>query len=562
MKLNKIIIGLLAVAIMGSCSKIADKFDSNLNNPNTPTPAAANPDLYLSELQLDFASLFYSASDFGMQVTRQIVMYGPTYVGAYQPQSFDGIWDVAYTGVLKHANALLPIADAQKKYVVVGMTKIIKAYTLMTLVDYFGDVPYSEANLGAENTNPSVEAGKDIYAKAIALLDEAIADLAKTPSSYPAGADLFYGAKDAATTKKWVTLAKTLKLRAYVNTRLVDASAKTKIDALLTENDLIDTQAEDFEFKYSTKQTNPNSRHPRYNGNYSSTGSAGDYIGTYMMWTMVREKAAFSNNTATDKSDPRTRYYFYRQKIGYATVNQETSSCSVAPPPPHYPPGMPFCLLTSGFWGRDHGDNSGIPPDGNLRTTVGIYPAGGDFDANQGLSVGLNRGGQGAGIQPIWQTAFTEFLKAEANLTLGTAGNARTSLQNAVTASFAKVIGFPSTIGVTPDPTYVPSATRQTQYITDLLTAYDAAATNDAKMNIIGKEYYIALWGNGIDCYNMYRRTGKPNNMQLPIVAAPGAFISSMKYPSVYVNRNQNATQKSGVDVHVFWDTNPPGFNK
>lgn len=562
MKLNKIIIGLLAVAIMGSCSKIADKFDSNLTNPNTPDPSSANSDLYLNVVQLSFAGLFNGASDIGMQVTRQIVMYGPTYQNAYTPTSFDGLWGNAYTSVLKHANALIPIADAQKKYVVVGMTKIMKAYTLMTMVDLFGNIPYSEANLGSDNTNPGIEAGKDVYAKAITLLDEAIADLAKTPSSYPGIFDLYYGAANATGAKKWVTLAKTLKLRAYVATRLVDAAAKTKIDALLTENDLIDTPAEDFEFKYSTKQTNPNSRHPRYNGNYSATGSAGDYIGTYFMWTMVREKASFSNNVAIDKSDPRTRYYFYRQRIGYADVNEASSSCSVAPPPAHYPPGMPFCLITAGFWGRDHGDNSGIPPDGPLRTTVGIYPNGGDFDANQGASVGLNRGAQGAGIEPIWQTAFTEFLKAEANLTLSTAGNARTSLQNAVTASFAKVIGFPATVGVTPNPTYVPSAARQTQYITDLLTAYDAATTTDAKLTIIGKEYYIALWGNGVDAYNLYRRTGKPSNFQLPIVAAPGAFTSSMYYPSVYVNRNQNAAQKSGVDVHVFWDTNPPGFNK
>ncbi len=562
MKCRKIIVSLLAVAVLGACSKISDKFDSNLNNPNTPSPESANSDLYLNVVQLSFAGLFNGISDIGMQVTRQIVMYGPTYSNAYQPQSFDGLWDNAYTSVLKHANVLIPIAEAQKKYVVVGMTKIMKAYTLMAMVDMFGNIPYTDANQGAANTNPTLEQGKDVYAKAIALLDDAIADLAKTPASYPGVFDLYYKAGNAAGAAKWATLAKTLKLRAYMTTRLVDASAKSKIDALLTANDLIDTPAEDFEFKYGTLQTNPNSRHPRYNGNYSATGSAGDYLGTYFMWTMVREKGSFSNNTASDKSDPRTRYYFYRQRANYADVSEVSSSCSVAPPPAHYPAGMPFCLITSGFWGRDHGDNSGIPPDGPLRTTVGIYPCGGDFDTGQGTSVSLNRGGQGAGIQPIWQSAFTEFLKAEANLILSTAGNARTSLQNGITASFAKVLGYPATVGITPNPTYVPSAARQTQYITDVLTAYDAATTNDAKLDIIMKEYYIALWGNGIDAYNNYRRTGKPSNMQLPIVAAPGAFVSSMYYPSVHVNRNQNGAQKSGVDVHVFWDTNPPGFNK
>ena len=564
MNFKKIILSTLVLAALGSCNKISDKFDSYLNNPNTPDPNTANTDLYLNVVQLNFASIFNGFSDIGMQVTRQIVMYGPTYQNAYTPTSFDGVWDASYSGFMKHANALISLGTNEKKFVSVGMAKIMKAYVLMTLVDYFGNVPYTEANLGSDNTNPAQQPGKDVYAAAIALLDEGIAEMGKTSASFPGAGDFFYGTTSSNGGRaKWITLAKTLKLRAYMTTRLVDATAKAKIDALIADNDLIDTPAEDFEFKYSTKQANPNSRHPRYNGNYSATGSAGDYMGTYFMWSMIREKASFSNNIANDKSDPRTRYYFYRQRINYADVNQASSSCSVAPPPPHYPAGMPFCLITSGFWGRDHGDNSGIPPDGPFRTTVGIYPCGGDFDANQGASVGLNRGGQGAGIEPIWQSAFTDFLKAEAALVLASPGNARTLLESGIRKSFAKVIGFPATINVVPNPAYVPTQTRQDDYVNNLVLAkYDAAATTSEKLEIIMKEYYLALWGNGIDAYNNYRRTGKPSNMQLPIVSAPGAFTSSMYYPSVHVNRNLNVTQKPGVDVHVFWDNNPAGFNK
>lgn len=543
---------LLAVAtIAGSCSK----FDSMLDNPNTPRPDAASADLYLIQAELAFAGFFNTASSFGMEVTRQIVMYGPRYDNAYQPQSFDGIWSNAYTSVLKHVNVLIPIADAQKKYVNLGMAKIMKAYTLMTLVDMFGKVPGAEANLGADNTNPAAQDGKDVYAMAIGLLDEAIADLGKLPGAYPGTQDLFYGAANATGANRWKTLAKTLKLRAYVTTRLADPTAKAKIDALLTENDLIDTQAEDFEFKYSTKQANPNSRHPRYNGNYSATGSAGDYIGTWFMWTLVAEKGTGTNN------DPRTRYFFYRQRANYANVNEQTSSCSIEPVPPHFPAGMPFCLLISGYWGRDHGDNSGIPPDGNLRTTVGIYPYGGEFDASQGTSVALNRGGQGAGIQPIWLSTFTEFIKSEAALILGTAGNPRTLLESGIRKSMTKVIGFPATVNVAPDPTLVPDQTRIDNYVNKVLALYDGAATNSAKMEVIMKEYYIALWGNGLDAWNNYRRTGKPGNMQPVKDPNPGSFIRTMLYPSVYVNRNINAAPKT-VDVQVFWDTNPAGFIK
>jgi hypothetical protein len=559
MRLRKIILIATVFAVLGSCSK---KLDSLLINPNSPSPDLASADLYLSQAQLSFAGFFNGVSSTGMEITRQIVMYGPTYPSAYTPQSFDGDWSTAYTGVLKHVNALIPIADQQKKYVNLGMAKIMKAYTLMTLVDVFGNVPAAEANLGSENTNPAAQDGKTVYENAIKLLDEAITDLGKTPGSYPGNQDLFYGASNATGAGRWRTLAKTLKLRAYMTTRLVDATAATKIAALLTENDLIDTEAEDWQFKYSTKQANPNSRHPRYNGNWTATGSSGDYIGTWFMWTLTNEKGTFSNNVAADASDPRTRYYLYRQRISYAEANEVTQACfaqfSTGSRPAHYPAGMPYCQIAPGFWGRDHGDNEGIPPDGDKRTTVGIYPFGGDFDANNNVSVGLNRGGQGAGIQPLWLSSFTEFLKAEAAVILGTAGDAKALTESGVRKSIAKVVGFPAAIGApAPSATYVPTTAKIDAYVAKVNAAYDAATTNSAKLEVIMKEFYLAAWGNGLDIWNNYRRTSKPANMQLTIEAAPGPFIRSHFYPSVYVNRNINAQQKAGVNVKVFWDTNP-----
>lgn len=568
MKLHKILIMLIiTTGVFSGCKRIDDKFEGLLNNPNAPLPASADVDLYMNRVQLSFAAFFNTAQSFGQELTRQIVMYGPTYTNAYSATSYDGIWNNAYTQIFKHVNVLVPIADAAKKYVQSGAAKILKAYTMMTLVDMFGNVPYSEANLGTANTNPKVDNGKDVYAAAIALLDDAIATLSKTPGSYPGVQDLYYGATNATGKAKWITLAKTLKFRAYMQTRLVDATAASKIQALLAENDLIDTPAEDFEFKYSTKQAAPNSRHPRYNSNYTTSGSASDYIGTHFMWALVADpaKGSFSNNPANSQGDPRVRYYLYRQRTNYAEVDINSASCAFSAPPPHYTAGMPFCLLLAGYWGRDHGDGSGIPPDANRRTTVGIYPCGGDFDANQGLSVGLNRGGQGAGIQPIWQSAFTEFLKAEAKLTLNPAALTSTPdvyMERGIRASFAKVLGFPATIGVTVPASYVPTQAQLDNYVTKVQNLYAAASTTNDKMDVIMKEYYLALWGNGLDAYNNYRRTGKPGNFQFTRLPDPGSFIRSHLYPSVHVSLNQNAAQKSSVAVQVFWDNNPAGFIK
>jgi SusD/RagB-like outer membrane lipoprotein len=564
--MKKILIIFITATALAACNKTLDRY---LINPNGPTPDQANADLYLTRAQLSFAGFFNTASGFGMELTRQIVLYGPLYDNAYSPQTMDGIWNTAYTGVIKHCDALIPIADEQKKYVNVAMAKIMKAYTYMTMVDLFGDVPFSEANIGVDNLNPKTDPGAEIYAGAIALLDEAIADLGKPTASFPGNQDLFYGTTGTTGVNRWKTVAKTLKLRAYIATRLVDPTAKAKIEALLTENDLIDSDAEDFEFKYGKKDANPNSRHPRYNGNHTSTG-AGDYIGTYFMWTLVQEKGQGDAN-----NDPRSRFYLYRQETNYAAVTENTINCYNQPPPANYPTGqpnpytggtydMPFCLLIQGYWGRDHGDDSGIPPDGQLRTTVGVYPFGGRFDNNQGANVAVNSGANGAGIQPIWLSSFTEFLKAEYELILNSnAANARARLESGVRKSINKVINFPAVIGHTEviPTTRIPDAARIDAYVNKVLNAYDAAATTDAKLDIIMKDYYIALWGNGVDAYNMYRRTNKPANMQL-LLTPVSNYMNSLFYPSVHINRNTNAVQKSSVAVQVFWDTNPPNSRK
>ena len=560
--MKKIFILVLSVSLLGSCTK---KLDELLVNPNGPTPESANADLYLTQLQLNFAGFFNSASSYGMELTRQIVMYGPTYQQAYSPQSFDGVWSTAYTGVFKHANALIPVAEKERKWIAAGMAKTLKAYTLITLVDMFGDIPYSSANLGAENTNPTIDKGSDVYAAAIGLLDAAIADFQKS-TAFPGSQDLFYGAANATGAARWRTTAKLLKLRAINNTRLVDAGAVGKINTLLADADVVAAMsgtASDFEFRYSTKQANPNSRHPRYNGNYSAAGSAGDYMGVYFMWSLAADKGTFNNQEVRNSSDPRTRYYFYRQTTNDAAVSSNTLSCSTFPVPSHYLAGMPFCqfgLGAQGFWGRNHGDNSGIPPDGPYRTTVGIYPFGGDFDANQNLNVGLNRGAQGAGIQPIWQASFTNFLAAEAALS-GANGNPRSLLEAGVRASISKVIGYPTTVNVSVPTSLVPDGSKVTAYVDKVLARYDAATTNDQRMEVVQQEYYIALWGNGVDAFNNYRRTGRPGGMSFTVAQAGGNMIRSHYYPSVLVNLNKNITQKT-IDKQVFWDTNPAGFIK
>ena len=97
-----------------------------------------------------------------------------------------------------------------------------------------------------------------------------------------------------------------------------------------------------------------------------------------------------------------------------------------------------------------------------------------------------------------------------------------------------------------------------TEDIVDQWTATDM----DGKKNILANQFFVSQYGNGLNTYNFYRRTGFPTTLQPNIEANPGGFIRSFFYPANHANTNSNITQKDGVTEPVFWDTNPgsPGF--
>ena len=557
---NKIILIAVAASLLtlSSCKK---RLDDMLANPNVPTLDKADTDLYLNAAQLSFKDVFSTLSDRGMEMSRLWNMGGSIYLNSYRPETFNGVWANAYRNVLTQINAMEPLARAQNRFFHLGIGQVLKAYTGMAMVDFFGDIPWTEASNPANSViNPKIDKGADVYANCIVLLDSALGNFAKTAASNPTN-DLYYGGNKA----RWITLANTLKLKAFMTTRLVDASAGAKIAAIVAGGNIIDTEAEDFVFRFGTQLENPNSRHPKYNDCYRAAGGVGIYISTYLAWEMVTEKGIV---------DPRTRYYFRRQInarngqtiSGQFAIPATALACQGALSPGHYPAGMAYCMAGDGYFGRDHGDPSGIPPDGQHRTAWGIYPAGGDFDAlrvNTGSSsvqasiVTLNGtpGARGAGIHPIWLSSFTHFLLAEAELVLGgSAATARTLLDAGVRQSIAKVIAFPGTMSVTPDPIYVPGTSEVTQYVSTVLAGFDAAASNAAKLNVVMKEYHIAALGNGIEPYNSYRRTGMPTNLQPMLNPQPGPFIRSVWYPTYHVTLNLNAKQKTDNTVKVFWD--------
>lgn len=569
-KINYIkIILFLGLILNISCGK--DAFNLDLTqNPNTLSEEQSDPDYLLNSVQVSFAGLVQSFGNTGARLTRIFHFSGRDYGSAYSPQSFDGLWSSAYAGILKDIQVMNKTAKERglKHHIAIG--KVIKAYTMMTMVDYFGDVPYSEA-INDDILFPKADSGADVYAACINLLDEAIDNFADNALAEPAN-DFFYGGN----LNKWIKLANTLKMRAYLNTRLVDSDALNKFAAIMASGDYIgadlsDSYHNDFEFKWGTNEINPDSRHPLYRASYTSTG-AQTYLSNSFMDYMIGVDNDTAYGSLSNNFDPRTWVYFYRQTLetpGFdIPADEEVLECSLYPAPQHYN-GYGFCALPHGYWGRDHGDDSGIPPDNFYRTLFGVYPAGGEIDVFQGSPKTNGDGDGGNGITPILTASWVQFMIAEYYMaqTNPDYANAKTYVFNGIELSMDKVFNFSPRIQQLHD--FINAATGGAVTVDDWknglvanLSASWDAGTDEDKWNIWARQYFVALFGNGIDAYNAYRRTGYPHDLQPNLEPNPGPFIRSLYYPANSVNNNPNMNQKPGVDTQVFWDTNPasPGF--
>ncbi len=564
-------------------------------SPNDLASNQADPNLLLNSIQLAYASNMTVISDRGAELTRIDYMFGRDYFNNYPGSTFDGIWSRTYSsgftqigptttvqvGMFTNINNLISINEATEVdysfHIAVGKT--LQAHMLMLLVDYLGEAAFSEASNPEEFSAPLLDDGPSVYNEALGLLSEAEALFNTDPATLGA-TDLFYGGDS----DLWLKLVNTIRLKAYVTTG--DAA---NFNSVIAGGNYITEAEDDFEFQFGASELQPDTRHPDYAADYTTSG-ANIYQSNWLMETML------------DDNDPRIRYYFYRQ-VGEtpgadADPDEETLACSLVVPPQHFQDGgFTYCSVELGYWGRTHGNDEGTPPDNFTRVAVGVYPAGGKFDgdlfrngsiedqgdgtfdfeldaADDGVNLGLGAGG--VGIEPIILSSYVEFWRAQMAMAAGDAPAASGFIRSGLEKSIAKVQSFqdPNFIGgaLLDDSTFdsatgaitsaslasslVPTAADVTAYIDGKIAEFDGG-DNETQMNVLGEEYFKTLFGGATEAYNFYRSTGFPNTLVPNWELNPGAFPRTFLYPQNEVITNPNLTQRSDLATQVFWDTNP-----
>jgi len=183
-----------------------------LDNPNALTPSQADPAFLFNRIQMEYLSSMTIFNGHGGRLAGGEYLGSSDYFNYAGSGALNGAWNNFYADMYPDIEALKQINNANPDLDLsanVAVSQIMQAHLMTLMVDFLGDIVWSEAGNPSEFPNPSLDDGASVYAAADALLDDSISLLAA--GAPLVGTDL-YGGPD------WTKVANTIKMRIDLNT--------------------------------------------------------------------------------------------------------------------------------------------------------------------------------------------------------------------------------------------------------------------------------------------------------------------------------------------------------
>lgn len=540
-----------AVLTVSACSLNINK------DPNAVTTLDFAQVLTAAEYEVGatFAAGNYLNSNFSSYVHQTVSREVDNYSLVANYSTLGNTWSQAYRYAIKNCDVIISQGDADGNVIYSGIARVLRAHVYMTMVDLWGDIPYSEANAGVET--PKCDKSEDIYNALLADINKALDNFADTEAENklkPAANDLFYGGN----VEKWVKVANTLKLKLLVQSRLAKDKItgwNTELAALIADNNFIG-DGEDLQFPHSSAKTPVDERNAGFVDEYAG-GQKTVFISPWFYECLSGTSYNWKNNPFKGIKDPRIPYYFYNQSTATGDAVNQTD----------YRDGAFISIM--------FGSNSGFTSmtQESSMTVVGIYPVGGKFDDGSAKAVNAN---SGSAIAPdkMLQAYSVPFMLAELILAGEINGDAKDELEKGIKASLTHVV---TTSKASDAATPAIDSTTEDTFVNAVLAKYDAA-TAAGKLEIVMTQKWIANFYNPVESYNDIRRTGFPvlftgdeNNMAWTpyaqtVEATPSLtsynLVTILKYPRIMyypqgeITLNPNITNDGRIvsSKTVFWD--------
>ncbi len=213
--MKRILIISTLTLVLAGCANLVDDLNQNPNNPTSASYYFALSTTQVANIILHTGEPTRKAGIFAGQYTgieRQHLGYSNYDLVS---SDFNSHWNTVYSDIVRNALVTEELAAEQGiTGITAGITKVIRALALGTAASLWGDVPFDEAGR-LEFENPAFENQIGAYAKAQALLDQAIADLGTNTGRPLAQTDIYFNGNAGA----WIQVAYTIKARFYMHTK-------------------------------------------------------------------------------------------------------------------------------------------------------------------------------------------------------------------------------------------------------------------------------------------------------------------------------------------------------
>ena len=243
--MKKLLIPFTIIALLVNGCDITSIDDDINKNPNLPSDASA-PQL-IANAMLSLPGM--SGSEQAVQGQYNAQYLSETiYVDGSLYQEATTNFYTWYQGPLVNLQTAIDVSNSTNE---IAVAKILKAYFIWHMTDRWGDIPYSEALMGAENFTPVYDTQESIYNSLFALLKEAAGEIEASGSLQ---SDIMYDGD----IDKWITFSNTVRLLMALRLSEVDPQLAQQefndalSDGVMTSND------DSFVFRHLANENNEN----------------------------------------------------------------------------------------------------------------------------------------------------------------------------------------------------------------------------------------------------------------------------------------------------------------
>lgn len=408
----------------------------------------------------------------------------------------------SYTSGIKNIQELINQTEDQAEWANTYAAALIwKSFLFHRITDLYGDIPYSEAGNGfvTQNFYPKYDTQKSVYEGMIADIERGLSILNENNSTAIKGDIIYQG-----NIEKWKRFGNSLLLRLGMRLEHADEQlARTTVTKAIQGGVMKETD-DICMVKYISGKSSTENPLSTVFRDHGLVKSGAVKISTRFM------------NQLKQTADPRMKVYF---SLPDGNNNPEDQKA-----------------LPNGY------DILSIYQGEPTFTTLAAYS---NFNTATILQLDA----------PVFHLSYAEveLLKAEAIIKGWISGNAEESYENAVRSSMQQQAYYGAEGIISEDEIET--------YLSQNLFAN--ASTTEAKLNVLGTEFWIATFINGYESYAHWRRTGYPILFPISYESSPhkGQIPRRFSYPTAEYSINpdqvKEAAERQGGDelsTPVWWD--------